>query len=282
MGSGSTAAEVEPIWKKLDAIDREEIYHYTSVSSAYDIMKDRVLWSSDVLSMNDGSEFRYAVSIVDEVLMSLWNVLPIHVAEYFRPKRLLHVGWKWDIFAACFCSDPDLLGQWRAYASNAQGVAVGFRVRPLHEFGGTTKAFGLIPIHYSPDDLREHAQHVCDFALRLDPSELSYDEVEVFWSEVALVLLNFALRFKNPSFAEEKEWRALTLQTDESPTLHRNAGGQERRYIDLHFSADMISQIVVGPLAHAEVESKLRQFLDGNGLQHVLIHHSGIRLRASA
>jgi hypothetical protein len=131
--------KAELAWKRWDVVDREEIYHYTSIDSAYNILSDRLLWSSDVLSMNDGSEFRYAVSIVDEVLMSRWNKLPIQLAEYFRPKKLLRIGSTWNMFAACFCSEPDLLSQWHAYASNGAGVAIGFRVRQLHEFGHTSR-----------------------------------------------------------------------------------------------------------------------------------------------
>ncbi len=120
-------AKAETAWKRWDVVDREQIYHYTSVDAAFSILNDQVLWSSDVLSMNDCSEFRYAVSIVHDVLMSRWNKLPIQVAEYFCPRKLLRIGSTWNMFAACFCSESDLLGQWRAYACDGQGVAIGFR-----------------------------------------------------------------------------------------------------------------------------------------------------------
>jgi hypothetical protein len=276
-------AELETIAKPWDAVDREEIYHYTSVSAAHSILKDRILWAFDVLSMNDGSEFIHAVSVVDEVLMELWNVLPIHFAESFRPKKLLLAGRTWYMFATCFCSEPDLLSQWRAYACNAQGVAVGFRAEPLHELGGNSHEFALIPIQYDAAHLRSATQRMCDFGLRLAASEsLPYYEVEIFWSEMVLALLNATHRFKNPSFAEEKEWRALRLETDECPTLLRNVGGQERRYIHLHFRPEMVSQIVLGPLADPALETQLRQFLDSNGLEHVQIRRSRIPLRAGA
>jgi len=116
--SPKSGAKAETVWKQWDLVDREEIFHYTPVDAAYRILNDCILWSSDVLSMNDGSEFRYAVSIVDDVLISRWHKLPIHVAEYFRPRTLLRLGSTWDMFAACFCSEADLLGQWRAYAAD--------------------------------------------------------------------------------------------------------------------------------------------------------------------
>ena len=216
--------------------------------------------------------------------MSRWNALPIHVAEYFRPRRLLGIGSTWRIFAACFCSESDLLSQWRAYGSGCRGVAIGFRVRPFQELGGKSSEFGLVRIQYSPAELRETTQRMCDVALRLAASSvLPYDETEVFWSEVLLVLLNFAIRFKNPRFDEEKEWRALTLHTDDSPVFHRGSGDQEkRRYVHVHFCSDVVSQVVVGPLANAGVDSGLRKFLDRQRLQHVVIRRSEIPLRPTA
>jgi hypothetical protein len=280
---GEIKAEFAAVLKRWDADDREVVYHYTTINAAYEILKDRVLWSSDVLSMNDGSEFRYAVSIVDEVLMHRWNVLPIHVAEYFRPKKLLRIGSTWSMFAACFCSEPDLLSQWRAYGSASQGVAIGFEVRPLHDFGRRSNEFGLVPIHYSSGELRDETQNICDLALRLVGSRvLPYDESEIFWCEVALVLLNFAIRFKNPSFIDEREWRALTVDAGALEVFCRGSGEQKRRYVHIHLLAETVSRIVLGPLASADAASNLRTFLDNHNLKHVGIARSAIPLRATA
>jgi hypothetical protein len=118
--------EAAPFWAEWDSIDREEFHHYTSLDAVRHILTDRVLWASDVLSLNDTSEFKYAVSIVDDELMKNWYKLPIHLAEYFRPQKLLHLGQTWNAFAACFCSENDLLEQWRAYTPNAGGCRLGF------------------------------------------------------------------------------------------------------------------------------------------------------------
>lgn len=274
-------AKAETAWKRWDVVNREKIHHYTSVDAAYNILNDRVLWSSDVLSMADGSEFSYAVSIVDEVLMGRWNKLPIQFAEYFRPRKLLQIGSTWNMFAVCFCSEPDLLSQWRSYACDAQGVAIGFLVTPLHEFANTSKSFALLPIQYDSAELRDETQQMSDLALQLaDSRALPYNEHEVFWSEVALLLFNFALRFKNPCFAEEKEWRSLTLHTDDSPIFHRGSGARERSYIHMQFRPEMISEIVIGSRASPGVETTLRRFLDDHDFRHVTLRRSEIPLRA--
>ncbi len=184
-------AEAAPFFEKWEFIDREEIYHYTSLDAARQILTDRVLWASDVLSMNDTSEFKHAVSIVDDELMSRWYRLPVDFAEYFRPQKLLLIGQQWNAFAACFCSEGDLLEQWRAYTPNADGVSLGFRIASLQELGRASNDFALIKINYSSDDLRNATARICDVALKLAGSRsLVYDEAETFWTEVALVLFN--------------------------------------------------------------------------------------------
>jgi hypothetical protein len=279
-------AEALRVSQRWDLMDRENVYHYTSVDAARNILMNLSLWSSDVLSMNDGSEFRYAISIVHEALMQRWDRLPIQVPEWFCPKKLLRIGSRWNIFAACFCSEPDLLGQWREYACGSKGVAIGFQVGPLHDFGNTavgstSVGFGMVPIQYNDAELRRATEQVCDFALDLiDSTTLPYNEYEVFWSEVVLKFLGFALRFKNPRFSDEREWRALTLDRGDYPTYCRGCGTRERKYVHIEFRPEMVSELVTGPLADPGLGATLRGFLDDHGLRDVGIRPSEIPLRA--
>ena len=215
--------------------------------------------------MNDGSEFRHAVSIVHKALMSRWGRLPIGVTDWFRPKKLLQLGTRWNMFATCFCSEPDVLGQWREYADECRGVAIGFCVGALHAFGGaavgSTAAigFGLVPIQYDDAELRCGAEALCDLALDLvDSTPLAYDEYEVFWSEVSLKLLGFAVRFKNPCFADEREWRALTLDRGDYPVYRRSRGTTERKCVHIEYRPEMVSELVIGPLADRGLGVRLR------------------------
>ncbi len=275
-------AEAQPFYDLWDNIDREEIYHYTSVDTAYKILAGRVLWASDVLSMNDSTEFRHGVALLDEVLMSRWNVLPVAFAEYFRPRSLLLLGQTWDAFAVCFSSEGDLLSQWRAYPpnSNAEGVSIGFRISELHDIATQSKSFAIVKINYSSEDLRKAVHHMCDAALALNASRrLIGREIEVFWSEVAMLLLGFALRFKNPYYSDEREWRLLKLAPDKSRVMRRDGEGAEVKFIRLGFSSEAITRINVGPRAAKETDEQLRRFLADNGLKKVQVDRSAIPYR---
>ncbi len=269
-------AEAQPFYDQWDDIDREEIYHYTSADTACKILSSRVLWASDVLSMNDSTEFRHAFALVDEVLMSRWNVLQPAFAEYFRPKKLVLLGQTWNAFAACFSSDGDLLGQWRAYPpnSNGEGVSLGFRISEL------SNSFAVVKIDYSSEDLRNAVHRICDAALNLTASRcLKNKETEGFWREVILLLLNFCVRFKNPSYADEREWRILKLQPDKAQVMRRGREGAEVKFIHLGFSSEAITRINVGPRAAPETEGQLRRFLDDKGLEKVSVRRSVVPFR---
>jgi DUF2971 family protein len=279
-------AEAVLFTDQWDKIDCEEIFHYTSLDIAYKILGGRQLWVSDLFSMNDTTEFKYAIGLIDEVLMSRWNMLPIAVAEDFRPSKLLALSQTSGAFAGCFSSDGDLLSQWRAYppGSNAQGVSIGFRITELGKTAWQSPgysqlpSFSIVKINYYSEDLRNAARRICDAALDLAASRcLIYEETNVFWDKVLLLLFGFALRFKNPSYADEREWRVLKLEPDKA--VHQNREGKEVKFRCLNFSPKAITKINVGPRAAPETEEQLRRFLADNGLERVKVDRSAIPFR---
>jgi hypothetical protein len=264
------------------------MFHYTSVDTAYEILRGRTLWASDVLSMNDPTEFSHAVALVDEVLMSHWNVLPIDFAQYFRPQTILDMGRTWNAFASSFSADGDLLSQWLAYPprSNAEGVSIGLSFSELYKTASQSlsaspsPSFSIVRISYSTDELRKAVIRICDVALDLAASRpLIFKEAEIFWSEVAKLLFGFALRFKNPSYIAEREWRLLKLGPDRSKVMRRIREGTEVKFIHLCFSTETITRINIGPRAAQDTEVQLRRSLADNGFGRVKMERSAIPFR---
>ncbi len=188
-------------WERWDEIDCDEIYHYTSLQAAHKIFESRVLWASDVLEMNDTSEFKYSVEVLHRVVTRLWGPLPIGFSDWFNPRRLLLLGQTWNMFAACFCAEGDLLSQWRAYADDATGASIAFRTRPFDQRARDSQEFALVKIHYPPEELETAVTELCHEVLRLSPNTLIGREIEQFWGEVALVMYESALLFKIFDFA---------------------------------------------------------------------------------
>jgi hypothetical protein len=172
------------------------------------------------------------------------------------------------------------LEQWRAYTPDSGGVSLGLGIEPLFELGRELNAFALVKICYSPDELRNATERICHVALRLTSSrQLVGIEIEQFWSEAALLLFNFALRFKHPGFGAEREWRILKLEPAATSVMQRERDGVEIKYIKIAFRPEMVTRITVGPRAPCETELMLRRFLDENALRGVNVYRSQVPLR---
>lgn len=128
-----------------------------------------------------------------------------------------------DLYAFCFCKHPDLLSQWRAYATGG-GYAIGFETDPLSH-ALIRQGYSLFPVDYGPGQ----SLHLCEADLRnlcraLDRcvDELQTHE-EVLLAGAAewlkIVLVSHVATMKHPGFAEEDEWRILITWPTEMPSV---------------------------------------------------------------
>jgi len=230
--------------------------------------------------MSDQTEFRYSIAIVRKVMTSRWNELPVRLTDDFRSRDNMGFERDWDMYAACFCTEADLPSQWCAYGDKGMGLAIGFRASALHHFGGQSGAFDVIPMQYDAEHLRKTVEQLCDTALQLDaPHQLTYKEAEQFWSEVMVALLNFAIRFKEPRFQREHEWRIVTPDVHEPPRISHSVSEQGRKFVKRNFIPELVSRIIVGPCVSEALERDLRILLDSNGFGDTSIQRSAITFR---
>jgi Protein of unknown function (DUF2971) len=107
----------------------ESVYHYTTLEGLMGICESRCIWATDVLYMNDASEYVYAQSVIDDVI-SAYSVKHPEFAQYkYIFENPLNVYL--EVYAACFCERKDLLSQWRAYAKHGTGYAIEFSWQSL-------------------------------------------------------------------------------------------------------------------------------------------------------
>ncbi len=169
----------------------------------------------------------------------------------------------------CFSKASDKLSQWRGYADNASGVAIGF----------SRKAIGL----------------TCDFDFELALMDVLYDKEEQIRLVRANVENTLAARYnmqedkelvffyKNPSFYEEEEVRLLycpendmkektfddpsmskyynLMSKDISKIKYRTRKKDKIPYFEFDlngtkkgFSSELIPQIVIGPRNRTDLE----------------------------
>ncbi|GAA4717224.1 DUF2971 domain-containing protein [Sphingomonas lutea] len=186
------------------------LYHYCNTPSFLAILESGKLRFSDANMMNDGSEGRYGYALFERAANALLDMAtdnPVlegldaaffdKIDAYLSPKQLHS-----HPIIACFSKSPDVLSQWRAYASDGQGWSIGFPASAL-----AAMPVSLLEVLYDPDQqLREVRNHLG--AMYAIWKESEDRELTSIRTEVAL-FASWLHAYKDPTFAEEQEVRAL-------------------------------------------------------------------------
>lgn len=196
--------------------------------------------------------------------------------EYFCDK------FERPIYATCFSASRDLLSQWRGYAADGTGVAIGFRKKYLNEFKlFSTNRCDFIPIEYDSRKTWEYAykcsENLLDAIERKNRYKQNlrklYANVEI--SRIANEYMSYSPYYKQESFAEEDEYRLIfeneacnmegMILTDNSSLEVVNSKIKNFRISDLKFRVsgnkicsyyelsflpianDIIGEIIIGP-----------------------------------
>lgn len=186
------------------------LYHYCSTPTLLSILEGGKLRFSDVNMMNDPYESQYGYSLFERAATALLKMVPERPAlsglttdffdrvdDYLSPKQL-----RSHSIITCFSKQPDVLSQWRGYADNAQGWAVGFDGRAIDAMPVT-----LLDVEY---DAEQQLVEVRNFlgAMYLTVQENGGVFDDDFATQ-AILFSSFLLAYKHPSFREEQEIRAI-------------------------------------------------------------------------
>ena len=186
------------------------LYHYCSTPTFLSVLQNGALRFSDVNMMNDGEEGRYGYTLFEQAANELLKLAKDQVSldglgpdffdqvdSYLSPKQLHS-----HPVVACFSKAPDVLSQWRAYAQDAQGWAIGFAGDAIDLMPVT-----VLDVLYEPSEQLEEVRNslaAMYFLWRKDGGEF-----ETAIGDSARLLASLMLAYKHPSFGEEQEVRAL-------------------------------------------------------------------------
>jgi hypothetical protein len=242
------------------------LYHYCSVESFCNILKSKVLWLTNIRYMNDSKEISWLYELAKKVIsremrtrpeneIKLCQLLMGHCDNLFLDETFFPY-----IFCSCFSKNGDSLGQWRAYANDGTGVAIGFRRDYLESFalpGRTT----LADVSYrTGDDLADLEGHLPDAFARLAISEYPShdDQISLTAIETQVQWLRLAPFCKNTGFREEEEVRIvhsagpIGRSADESKIgplefYHRHNVIVPYKTLPLDMTQKPIAKVVFGP-----------------------------------
>jgi hypothetical protein len=194
------------------------LYHYTGAEALTKIISTNELWATNAVFMNDEMEIRHAATLLGRLIEEA-SGSPGGEGAASRVNSdgsirqvLMHLHSYIEVYVACFCSEPDLLSQWRGYGGVGGGYAIGFSGEGLKELGG--RALTLLPVVYDESEQEREIRSLVDGWRSVFDSETP---LKGGWPGIASALFAqafglLAISFKNPAFAEEQEWRLAYLR----------------------------------------------------------------------
>jgi len=297
---------------------KENFYHYTNLAGLKAIVEKQCLFASNSAFLNDKEEFYFGIKLFCDTicLLEIEKEFISHKKLFETMKSLLNLK-KSNRYVTCFSSDGDLLSQWRAYADDGKGIAIGFDSKQLVE-AFKIKADGLFIIYDS-----EVQKKISDIILRKcakfyieKKNQFDWggdDAFDKFVSEEIIFFINrYVGQFKHNAFNEEKEFRFdmaiddeinkdrellyrvgknnllvphLFLKTnylDEKEQRSKTQQGLEELENEKQFKIKRlpINSIIIGPSMNFELNQQaIGDFLKKHGYENVNIKESNVPYR---
>lgn len=258
------------------------VYHYCDLNTLHSILKNKSLWLSDVKKSNDSEDGNFLLNRIHGYLKFLLqtknkskteinNILEL-LDTYFEAETTRSFNLEYSennkpvyeqlgcipdeeydcdkfekpLYAICFSSERDLLSQWRGYAGDGIGVAIGFRTDILSRWNadldyslGTRKLAGFAPVTYTGIDVK-----IADYAEELIEIAGNYRRAKELINKRIFQTAIFekierireeSILLKNEAFSEEKEYRLFfndTVIRDEYGIFHLEDEGKKLHKIE--------------------------------------------------
>ena len=221
------------------------VYHYCSLESLNSILNHRSLRLTNILKSNDSMEIswicRYYDGEFENAYKNASDLLKEKISlERFKGYMRLFTDEFFNennadfrYYVTCFSYQDDLLSQWRGYADDGRGAAIGFDLDVLKQIvqvspeKSQSSVVSLHKISYSESEQKETVhQIVCELVSEIEKmlqeeKELTgnfenktreyemelLDKIMNSFKKTFLKLFQVSVYMKNPFFREESEIR---------------------------------------------------------------------------
>ncbi len=211
------------------------IYHYCNVEAFRAIIQNRTLWLSSVYNLNDYKEIHW---IKEKVLKKIKeNTTKNSFNKYTAFEKLYNQKLP-NVYIASFSQGCDLLSQWRAYANDGHGVAIGFNVDYFKE----NSLINTSEVLYDENKQEELIDKFLE-PINLIDDDINTDDKKFLdiCENVINDINNLSAKSKNELFKEEQEVRLI-----HSPTIIDNS--KNRQFIFKNNISDMKFRAICGNL----------------------------------
>jgi hypothetical protein len=237
------------------------LFHYTSAEGLIGILKARALWATSIRFLNDSTEYSLAINLarefIEERSKKARGKFDTALYTVLSERLTLEVE---EVYVSSFTENPDQLSQWRAYCPPTGGYAIGFQSKFLVDVPGPPThrflARCIYESHVHQGLVQTLVKDVVSTAEESLHDGMSQDRVfREAYKRLGRILPLLAPALKDPSFAEEQEWRLVCL-----PASFENDTPQFRQgrsmlvpYYTHRFPKKApvpIEELVIGPTPH--------------------------------
>ncbi|HIS14294.1 MAG TPA: DUF2971 domain-containing protein [Candidatus Ornithospirochaeta stercorigallinarum] len=269
------------------------VYHYTSIDAFTKIIEQRKIWMTDFSGSNDLVENRVIYYLLDRICANLKaKSIPDEDIYLFYKNCKIQIEHT-PLFISCFSKQKDLLSQWRGYANDGKGVAIGFKFKPQRFSELYPGIYAGKKHHYYAYELL-YVGEPPDYDFSLPAAQITESILKYFKDLKNENLLWFSSFFsrlnakvKHGGFKEEDEVRIATCPIVVSPP---DANGKSsfvysgmmkyipcensiKPIIEFPFETEEIVEVVIGPKNQTSKEI-LKAYLKLKGLEHVKVSQS--------
>lgn len=213
------------------------LFHYCSSETFLNIIKNKTIRLSDISKSNDYKETKWLLEYIEGEIVRQFKEQPffkgqlIYALDEITTLELLVKSIKERMlerseelfYVACFSEEGDKLSQWRGYADDGCGLSIGFSIDSLKTLINKEESLKLFKVEYPEQDnnsssaqIRKHSKDIVESILCAitmgDTKKLFSREtyaIDVFHELSSRIFIQESIRFKNPAFKEEAEWRIV-------------------------------------------------------------------------
>ena len=204
----------------------EILYHYCSLKTFLDIMKNKSIWVSDIERSNDFLELiALRKLLANHINADLNEIIDKHMMSDGDKEKAKNLWRLRDDFMSrlttayartfvfCLSEEPDLLSQWRGYADDGNGMVIGFKTSFFEKLGRKNLET-KIPVAFAFDQITYDESVAKDYIHRqLDQYNwYNCNEIEEYEDSLKKLTARISIDapfYKKKAFAEEKEWRLV-------------------------------------------------------------------------
>jgi Protein of unknown function (DUF2971) len=283
----STAVEDFITWSRQQLRTHEEatkitepLYHYTDAAGLCGIVKSQIIWFTSYLHLNDPSELIHGMDIVHRLLKAIGEGSPGLVKEFcdivdvvFQHQNFSNT---FGFYIASFSRNRNDLGQWRAYADNGRGFAIGLAPH-LFETVETDNPkpteYVVMPVMYEMEEAEQRYRTAIEQAVGFVRNNRPQDNVKMAFLRrmadelIAGQLIATSLTVKHKAYKNEEEVRLVMLgerEKQKNDLRTRIRGSEIVPFMEGCMplrDRDGITEIVIGPAAVSSAEDAVYSLL---------------------